>query len=323
MGSVRNNPLQFAVVREDPAVEQALVERTGAERVLLVASGGCTGLTLASQHPGLALTLFDRNPHQLAHCERKREALALRDLDARRRAFNVGTDDPRGLNACGNFESLFRGLRSLIADLVAPDEELSRVLRGDAEVLETMVDARYWPTAFDLFFSDPMLLAMFGPEAVQHAPPGSYPRYFQSVFERGLARADAGDNYFLHHVLLGRYLDRPEAWPPYLRAAPCTVRQWLAICGTLEDVPELERYDLVSLSNLFDWMDRETVARTCEHLADRLAPGATIVVRQLNSALDLAPLLCDRFALDEPLAGELLARDRSLFYERLWIGRAR
>jgi S-adenosylmethionine-diacylglycerol 3-amino-3-carboxypropyl transferase len=315
---VRDNPLQFAVVREDPAIEEAVVDRFGARRALLVASGGCTALSLACGRPSVELSLFDINPHQLAHCEAKREAL----IAGSRERFNVGGRDPRGLNARGNFESLFRGLRELLVDLVGEDV-LAGACEGDRASTETLFASRYWPVAFDLFFSDPMLLAMFGPSAVQHAPPGSYPRYFQRVLEDGLTRAGARDNWFLHHVLLGHYVDRVDALPPYLRELPARVAPWTAIEGSLADVPELARFDVVSLSNLFDWMDRPSVEATIALLGAELAPGAVVIVRQLNSALDLAPLFAPRFDADEVFARELLARDRSLFYARLWIARAR
>lgn len=316
---MRDNPLQFAVVREDPAIEAAVIDRMQVERALLVASGGCTALSLACLRPEVALTIFDVNPHQLAHCETKRAALS----EGLLHAFNVGSTDPRGYNECGNFEALFRGLRGFLMDF-AGDDHLKGACEGDAASRERLFASRYWSVAFDLFFADPLLLAMFGPAAVQHAPPGSYPRYFQRAFERGLARADARDNYFLHHALLGRYHpEREQAWPAYLRAAPITLPRLDAVEGTLERVPELGRYQLVSLSNLFDWMDEAEMRRTLATLAEGLAPGATVVLRQLNSALDLAPLLSPSFELETALAAELLEQDRSLFYARLWIARAK
>ena len=56
---------------------------------------------------------------------------------------------------------------------------------------------RYWPVAFELFFSDQLLNAMFGAAATQHAPPGSYSAYFRGAIEAGLCRPDAAQNYFL------------------------------------------------------------------------------------------------------------------------------
>src|SRR5690349_17004226 len=86
-GPMELNPVKFAVVREDPLVEDALVRRFGARRVLLIASGGCTALSLRALHPELELTLLDPNPAQLERVERKAAALGLPDGPQRRRVF--------------------------------------------------------------------------------------------------------------------------------------------------------------------------------------------------------------------------------------------
>ena len=49
---------QFAVVREDPDLEAELVQHSGARAVLLVASGGCTALTLLHRFPNGSRTIF-------------------------------------------------------------------------------------------------------------------------------------------------------------------------------------------------------------------------------------------------------------------------
>ena len=56
-----NNHIQFAVVREDPPTEAALVEQFDCDSCLLIASGGCTALTLRSLFPELDVALVDLN----------------------------------------------------------------------------------------------------------------------------------------------------------------------------------------------------------------------------------------------------------------------
>ena len=111
------------------------------------------------------------------------------DTATRHRRFNIGTSDPEGLNQNGNFESLFRGLREFIFDLVADESEIRALFEEEgqlANVSELLFSSKYWSVAFDLYFSDSLLNAMFGPDATQHAEAGSYPRYFQQLFEKGL-----------------------------------------------------------------------------------------------------------------------------------------
>ena len=198
---MRNNDVQFAVVREDPMVEAELVRLTKARNVLLIASGGCTALTLQALFPDLHITLVDFNPAQLERVRQKMRALRDIDVATRHRKFNIGTSDPSGLNQNGNFESLFRGLREFIFSLVADAAEIRALFEEKdrlAEVSEILFSNKYWSVAFDLYFSDTLLHTMFGPDATQHAETGSYPRYFQTLFEKGLTSLNAFDNYFLH-----------------------------------------------------------------------------------------------------------------------------
>ena len=309
--------LKFAVVREDPELELALIERTKARAVLTVASGGCTLLTLAKRHPGLELVGFDFNPCQLVHVRQKAECLGRVPPER----FNVGSTDPEGLNQRGEFEGLFRTLRHFIAEFVAPGSELTAFFEPATSATERRallarwLGSHYWPVAFQLAFSDPFLHAMFGPAATQHAEPGSYPGYFQSVFERGLQREDAARNPFLQHVLLGAY--RAEDMPEYLRAEqplPLTLVE-----GSLPDVIGLERFDVISLSNIFDWSDDALVASWAGLLSQEARPGCAILFRQLNNRRDLRRFFEPAFQFDDALGAELLARDRSLFYERIEV----
>ncbi|WP_407692958.1 DUF3419 family protein [Pyxidicoccus xibeiensis] len=310
--------LKFAVVREDPELELALVARTKARAVLTVASGGCTLLTLARRHPELDLVGFDFNPRQLAHVREKAQGLGRLPLER----FSVGDADPAGLNQRGEFEGLFRTLRHFVEEFVAPASELAAFFAPATSagergaLLSRWFGSPYWPVAFDLALAAPFLHAMFGPSATQHAEPGSYPGYFRSVFERGLRREDAPRNPFLQHVLLGRYL--PEDAPEYLRAdRPLTLS---LVEGSLPDVPGLGRFDVVSLSNIFDWSDDTLVASWAALLSREARPGCAVLCRQLNNRRDLRRFFEPAFEFDDALGAELLGRDRSLFYERIEVG---
>ena len=313
MSVVRDNPVQFAVVREDPLTEAALLD-PGASRALLIASGGCTALSLASLRPEVELTLVDPNRAQLELIERKVAALA-RFAPA---TFNVGDPSPAGLTACGNFESLFRGLRDFLQDLVLPEAGWRALLRGEV-ALARALDCPYWPAAFRIFFADALLHAMFGPAATQNAAPGTYPAHFQAALERGLRAPDRADNYFLHHILLGCYLE--HALPPYLSLRP-TAPRFTLVHGHVHDARDLGRFDLISLSNITDWMNAEELARLATAL-ENLRPGARVLFRQLNSTTDLTRVFGRSLAFDVAAGRRLLAADRSLFYSAIHVATRR
>lgn len=296
-------------------MEEAVLRRANAKRALLIASGGCTALSLASRLPDLEITLVDPNGAQLDHVRAKIAALA-EPIDLRR--FNVGDRDPLGLNACGNFESLFRTLRELIWDLVLPEEEWHAFFaQPEVRTLAQIFENRYWPVAFELALADAFLHAMFGPAATQHAIPGSYPSYFRKLFERGLCASGASDNYFLHHVFCGCYL--PHALPIYLSSPP-HAPSFEMIHGTLADVRDLERFDLVSLSNITDWMAPNDIAALARTLRDGLRKSARVLFRQLNNDTDLPALFPD-LHFDRALGKRLLASDRSLFYSSIALAK--
>ena len=73
-------------------MEEAVLRSAHAKRVLLIASGGCTALSLVSRLPDLEIALVDPNSAQLDHVRAKIAALA-EPIDLRR--FNAGDRDPR------------------------------------------------------------------------------------------------------------------------------------------------------------------------------------------------------------------------------------
>jgi S-adenosylmethionine-diacylglycerol 3-amino-3-carboxypropyl transferase len=153
---------------------------------------------------------------------------------------------------------------------------------------------------------------MFGPDATRHAS-APYPPYFQRAFERGLSAPGANENPWLEHVLLQRY-EHPS---PFLTCGARLDVTWRL--GSLPDVPSLSRFQVVSLSNVFDWSD-EPLVRAWARALSALKPGALVVWRQLNNQRDWTPL----FEGFEASADSTLVDDeRALFYERVTVLRRR
>ena len=206
------------------------------------------------------------------------------------------------------------------------DEEQVRALfeeRGGLKrATELLFSNRYWPVAFDLFFSDSLLNTMFGPNATQHAKPGSYPKYFQKLFEKGLMSDQAFDNYFLHHVFLGYYLDRPTSLPHYLTVSPPDYH-FQMVEGTLDQVSDLGCFDLISLSNIMDWMSPADITTLLVKLQNQMKLGAIVLYRQLNNPIDLETEFGDSFQFDPALGNRLLEAERSLFYSSIHVGKKR
>jgi S-adenosylmethionine-diacylglycerol 3-amino-3-carboxypropyl transferase len=311
--------LKFAVVREDFEIERALVRRARARSVLVVASGGCTALSLLATESDVDVHAFDMNAAQLAHVEEKLIAAQRGDL-AR---LNVDDEDVDALNQRGAFEGLFRLLRLAFERFVAPRVDVEAFFAAStsaqtrARLVETWRGSRYWQAPFGVAFNEPLLHAMFGPDATRHATPGSYPAYFAERFANALVRPHAAHNPFLQHVLLGRYVASDA--PAYIRTPP--TRAPALLHGTFTDVRGLDRFGVVSLSNIFDWSDDETVRLWADTLIAAAKPGTIVAWRQLNNQRPFRAFFEPAFAFedDDDKQGHV-ATDHSFFYERVEVG---
>jgi S-adenosylmethionine-diacylglycerol 3-amino-3-carboxypropyl transferase len=81
-------------------------------------------------------------------------------------------------------------------------------------------------------------------------------------------------------------------------------------------------FDFVHLSNILDWLSPEEARRTLELAWESLQPGGWVLIRQLNSVLDI-PHLGHMFDWHAAEASDLHARDRSFFYRALHLGKKR
>lgn len=322
------NKIQFAVVREDPEVESSLVNRLPqSSEILLIASGGCTALTLSARFPSIVQTLIEPNKSQIELVKRKIHALNHFKDAERDFAFGIDVDSAETLTTCGNFESLFKSLRLFLYEFVmARTDWLNYFLdeqNNNAHFPRQIFTSKYWPVAFELFFSDPLLINMFGPEAIQHASE-AYPHYFQKIFEQGLCAENASQNYFLHHVFLGHYLNRPSCLPAYLTETLPFQNDNNATSFKFENVlaqnlNSFAQFDLLSFSNIFDWMREDDVEAIATRIAKEMKPGAWLIYRQLNNHKNFRPLFGNKIKFDDVTAKDLHSRDRSLFYSSLHI----
>lgn len=306
---------KFAIVREDPEVERHLIERFDVRSIALVASGGCTLLALAHMFPHIHFTVYDFNPVQL---QLVRDKVAHR-ADASR--FNVGDASLSGFDQGGEFEGLFRMLRGFLLEFVITQRALEAFFSNDtptttrAEIVELWFDSPYWRDAFRLAFDHGFLDTMFTPAATQHAEPGSYPRYFQGVFERTLSRPNAHLNPFLQHVLLGYYRDAPAWMEPDWEMPDVEY-----VLGGVPDLPDLARFDLIHVSNIFDWSTPEQIEAWCLHIKRHAKQGALVLLRQLNNHSDLSEYLQPEFRFDDDLGARLTESSRVQFYNRITVG---
>jgi S-adenosylmethionine-diacylglycerol 3-amino-3-carboxypropyl transferase len=349
-------PLAFAQVREDPRIDRYVVARAGpGARVCMVASGGCTAAVLATVPNVESIHLIDANPAQLALTRLKLQLLETTDeigrlgllghadmrFDARQERLTtrlaalgltadalgpIGTLARDGPDYTGRYERCFRALAAELATthldellsvlkLTDPCEQARRVHP------ETPL-GRKMDEAVDSVMSLPNLVALFGAGATRN-PVEPFSRHFAGRIRHALATHSAAPNPFLWRMLQGQPGGGPSAdWftlpaPPRV---PAITWQRALMVDALRDHPAA--FDVVHLSNILDWLAPPEATATLELAARALHPNGQVVIRQLNSALDI-PALGPMFEWERATAADLHARDRSFFYRALHLGRKR
>jgi S-adenosylmethionine-diacylglycerol 3-amino-3-carboxypropyl transferase len=348
-------PIAFAQVREDPRIDRWVVDLVGSNaRMIMVASGGCTAAALAATANLSHLHLVDANPAQIALTRLKLRLLATCDarrrmallghalLDARERARRLTSEldamnlphhvlGPMELVAdvgpdhAGRYEALFAELRRALipaADEIAMLLNLRDPVRQAQLIAPSTGLGRALDAAFEWIMSQEILVSLFGAEATQNRME-PYSRYFAKRTREVLSRLPAATNPYLWQVLRGRFPDlavSPWLESPIPSALPSLTWSTALMADVLGSTPR--EFDVVHLSNILDWLSPENARRTLDLAWAALRPGGWVVIRQLNSELDI-PALGQPFVWDSPNAARLHACDRSYFYRALHLGMKR
>jgi S-adenosylmethionine-diacylglycerol 3-amino-3-carboxypropyl transferase len=172
---------------------------------------------------------------------------------------------------------------------------------------------------FDTILAMPNLVRLFGEGATRN-PVEPFSRHFARRLRVVFATLPAENNPFLWQMLRGRYPPgHPADWFLLSRqrlAAAITWQQAFMIDALREKPGE---FDLVHLSNILDWLSPAEATATLELAARALRPGGRVIIRQLNSTLDI-PASGPMFDWDAAAAARLHAADRSFFYRALHLG---
>jgi S-adenosylmethionine-diacylglycerol 3-amino-3-carboxypropyl transferase len=266
----------------------------------------------------VAVTAFDTNAAQLAHMKAKAEATLRRDLGA----LNVENAASAGLNQCGDFERVFRLLRAFFEEFIASHHELlaffirARSLPELDAMVRRWTTSRYWRAAFHACFEEVLVETTLG---------ASLRAGLKTARTRGTSRRRSSEGSGATPPPRTRFCST-SSWAGYRReCAPHYIRHGgrldvTPVHGTLLEVPELERFDVVSLGNLLDGMEDAEIATWARALKQALAPGSALLIRQMNSTQKLRPFFEPEFRFDDHIGRSYALRDRSLLYNRFEVG---
>lgn len=308
------NSVLFAVNREDHYVEYDVINRLDPNRMLMIGSGGCIALSIKTTYPDLDLNVIDVNPHQLTHINKKSKAVQCSDL----KELNVHTKDDSCLNQAGKFETMFQELRDSFIELVSNKKEVLSFFDSNMSDISRSIILEKWTnhnnisTPFQNVFNDKNINKVFSDEATKHGSPGSYISYMKNKILTGLNKKDSHLNPFLQHIFLG-YYQSDNAFP-YMKSKnkldiPMTE-------GSILNLDNIYSYDVVSLSNIFDWSS-DTVVKTHARYLSQMKKGSAIIIRQINNHKNWIEIFNDYFTEDKNFDSYWQEHDRSMFYDHI------
>jgi S-adenosylmethionine-diacylglycerol 3-amino-3-carboxypropyl transferase len=147
--------------------------------------------------------------------------------------------------------------------------------------------------------------------------------FSQHFFKQTLKAFDithCGENPYLAQVLLGCYMN--QVYPRWLNQEVENIKTALTYrCQPMiEALKTLEsKVDFVHLSNILDWLTVAEAEDTLNKAYEALNEGGCVIVRQLNSSVDI-PHLNTSFKWDLESSQVLHQKDRSYFYRHLYVG---
>jgi S-adenosylmethionine-diacylglycerol 3-amino-3-carboxypropyl transferase len=351
----KNLPVAFAQVREDALIDKWVVKHLSPDAsIALVASGGCTAAFLATIPNVAQLQLVDSNPSQLALTRLKirllqtcdsTERLAIlghRSMPVQERQnwlarelsmLDLAEDSmgplsfmaQKGPDYSGRYECLFAALQhglskqadELIAILSLSDpSEQSRRIASNTDF------GRLLDKTLEEVMALTNLVQLFGKDATAN-PLVEFSRHFAKRIRHAFATLPAANNPYLWQMLCGRYPEKifsPWLSQPLLNILPEINYRQQFMVDALREQPDT--FDFVHLSNILDWLSEAEAISTLEVTQQALKPGGWMLIRQLNSSLDI-PKLGPMFDWHTSDAQQLHSSDRSFFYRTLHLGRKR
>lgn len=343
-------PLAFSQVREDPRLDLEIARRLPAgAKAIMIASGGESAVCLA-RLPFAELVLVDVNPAQLGltRCRfhlaanfSPKESMALlghlpMSSEVRWESWSAifrklalpenVLGEPAlvaelGADQCGRYEAAFRELRRV---LNLRRHEITRFLHTtDAGSASRMIAPETETgAALEAAFAEALrlenLTALFGEEATRN-PRQPFHTHFINQLRDITSRQPPSENPWIWQLLGGKF--SPGIPVDWLQSrAPILTRPTYhntSMLDALDDAPA-RSMDFIHLSNILDWLSPDAARDTLAASHRALRPGGFVLIRQLNSNLDI-PSLFTSLTWHHDEGRRLQLADRSFFYPKILL----
>lgn len=362
--SAVDDRLYFAQVREDPRAEIAALDPGPDDSLVAVGSGGCTALSLVAAGAG-QVTAVDVNRAQNHVIELKLAAVAAFSRDETL-AFLGATDAPTrnrletfltlrpllttaartywdahlplvdaGILGAGVTERFIRMLVRALSLLVHPRSRLERMLACESleaqrALFEREWNTRRWRLFFQLLLNRRVFRRTYDAAFFAHLERPSFAEHFRRCAEHALTELPVRDNYFLHHMITGRYPAGVENGVPlYLTTEGCAAvaerRDRLTLVdGSMTDylriLPDASVTGF-SLSNICEWLAPHEIDALFAEIVRVATPGAMLCFRNFVGWTEVPSRFRGLVREDRARGEELTKRDRSVVARRIAVCR--
>jgi S-adenosylmethionine:diacylglycerol 3-amino-3-carboxypropyl transferase len=350
--------IHFAQIREDGRLERHLMQSHHPRRIVCVASGGCTALSLLDRAE--IVHAVDASPAQCALVELRKAALGhlsrqdylafigdapsddrLADyarlapsLPAYAREFWDARPEliTEGINGSGTTEGFYRFVGRNLRASVIPDAVWEQLFACDSIEQQRALYARHfdneaWHLALRLLLSRTTHLAFFPAAWFASAREHDFGAFFAAQFEKEVTTRVVKGNYFLSQLLFARYRDEePEGTPPYLtrenyEAIRNNLDRLVIVPAPLEQyLAELSGIDGFFLSNVCDWADASSRQAIASGILRAGVSGAVVLHRNLLGGHSPADELGERLRVDASESAHLHKLERSMMYRKIEAG---
>lgn len=310
----------FSQVREDPSVELNAIKLLNKNNlnVFIIASGGCTLLTLASLYANHInkVDALDINVEQIYLTQLKMALFYNLDKD-KYLEFIEGRLDKYEImqifeslplsNRCRKYWSENKDQLSYGINNIGKYEQLFRELKLSNFDYEKIFDKNY-------------LSSIFGDSAVKHSNITSFSEHFEGILQiYKIYHDQPSDNYFYNQIINNNYQgDMPLYIKNYDNKNNLYVKY---INNNLISYMKhnKEKYDFIHISNVTDWMDETHIINLLYDIHQRLIINGLLIIRRLNSDVIIKDIL-NKIKIYEIV--NINTIDKTYFYKEVIVARA-
>jgi len=305
----------FSQVREDSDVEISVIKKISNSNILTITSGGCTILDLLSQSELSINNIYAIDSNIEQNYLLKLKLLVIHALKNKKDIIDFfegrylkyddfidNLNDPfwnnnkeyiyNGINISGKFEILFK---KYINKNILDYELTTQIL------------------------SKNNLINIFGENAVVNSLNKEFYDHFYNIFTTYNELYNSpNDNYFYKSIVDGKY--SYDCCPKYFNNIHNIIQNSDKINYINDNIINFIslnknniKFDVINLSNIFDWMDNDNRQNILHNIKKILNNNSYIISRRLNGDYDLKKLMEEHFLF------ESIEYDKSHFYSEVVI----